>query len=154
MKVIIEIPKGDDSRRHIKYDKTGFVDLGKIKDVIPINKGKMPFDYGYIPGTYNEEEGDELDVIVLSDRALSVGQEITTHPIALIKRADRDDKIVAVDDSINSINEWQDISQKDRKLIKDFFGYNSRITVINDAKVAVKNIKNAMDDRRTSRQII
>ena len=53
MKVIIEIPKGDDRRRHLKWDKSGFVDLGPIIEKIPVNGGIMPVDYGYIPGTEN-----------------------------------------------------------------------------------------------------
>lgn len=142
MKVIIEIPKGDDRRRHFKYDKSGFIDLGPIKDVIPINDGIMPAHYGYIPGTLNEKEGDEIDVLVLSQEKFIVGQEIETEPIALIKRADGDDKVVAVDGTVN-YGSWKDLSLEERKNIENFFGYNSKIISIEDALCAEKFILNS-----------
>ena len=64
MKAIIEIPKGDNRRRHLKSDKSGFVDLGPITNVIPVNDGIMPILYGYIPDTLDKKEGDEIDVLI------------------------------------------------------------------------------------------
>lgn len=110
MKAIIEIPKGDDRRRHLKNDKSGFIDLGLIKDIIIVNDGIMPVHYGYIPETLNEKEGDEIDVLVLSDKSLEVGQEIEVDPIALIRREDEDDKVVAIDESRASVKTWNNIS--------------------------------------------
>ena len=60
----IEIPKGCDRRIHLSYDRVNFIDLGPIKDQIPINDGVMPVHYGYINNTLNKDEGDEVDVIV------------------------------------------------------------------------------------------
>jgi len=65
----IEIPKGSDRRIHMSYDKSGFVDLGPIKDQIPVNEGVTPVCYGYIDGTLNKKEGDEVDVIVFSNKS-------------------------------------------------------------------------------------
>ncbi len=121
MKAIIEIPKGDNRRRHIKYDKSGFIDLGPTKDVISVNDGIMPIHYGYIPETLNEKEGDEIDILILSNKALEVGQEIEVEPIALIRRDDEDDKIVAVDETMISIKKWSEIPEDERKLIESFF---------------------------------
>lgn len=132
MKAIIEIPKGDDRRRHLKYDKSGFVDLGPIKDVIPVNEGIMPVHYGYIPGTLNEKEGDEIDILVLSNDVLTVGQEVEVRPVALIKRADGDDKVVAVDESRPAIKSWADIPDEERSLIESFFSYHHKFLAIED----------------------
>jgi inorganic pyrophosphatase len=136
MKAIIEIPKGDNRRRHIKPDKSGFVDLGPIKNIIPINDGVMPIHYGYIPKTLNEQEGDEIDVLVLSDCELRAGQKIEVEPIALIKREDKDDKIVAVDQSKKALRKWSAIPKSERDLIEDFFSYHHKFLSIEDAKIA------------------
>jgi inorganic pyrophosphatase len=136
MKAIIEIPKGDDRRRHLKYDKTGFVDLGQIKDVIPVNEGIMPVDYGYVPGTMNEKEGDEIDILIISDKKFKVGQEIEVEPVALIKRSDGDDKIIAVDETKKSIKKWLDIPKETRNLIESFFCHRNKIIAIEDAEKA------------------
>lgn len=142
MKVIIEIPKGDDRRRHFKFDKTGFIDLGPTKDVIPVNDGIMPVHYGYIPGTLNEEEGDEIDVLVLSQKSTVVGQELEVELIALIRRADGDDKVVAVDATRKSIKSWSDIPENERKLIEEFFSYHHKFLSIDDARAASDYVKN------------
>jgi len=142
MKVIMEIPKGDDRRRHFKFDKTGFIDLGPTKDVIPVNDGIMPVHYGYIPGTLNEKEGDEIDVLVLSNNVTIVGQEIEVEPIALIKRADGDDKVVAVDATRKLIKSWDDIPDDERKLIEEFFSYHHKFLSIEGAKAASDYVKN------------
>ncbi len=141
MKVIIEIPKGDNRRRHIKPDKSEFIDLGPIKDVIPVNDGVMPVHYGYIPDTLNEKEGDEVDVLVLSQIESNVGQEVEVEPIALLRREDSDDKIVAVDKTRGLIKEWSDIPEDERKLIENFFSYHHKFTSIEDADAAKEYIK-------------
>ncbi|MFA5830462.1 MAG: inorganic diphosphatase [Candidatus Paceibacterota bacterium] len=142
MKAIIEIPKGDDRRRHMKYDKTGFIDLGPTKDVIPVNDGIMPVHYGYISDTFNEKEGDEIDILVFSKNTTEVGQEIEFKPIALIKRDDGDDKIVAVDETMGEIKEWNDIPKMERDLIESFFSYHHKFLSIENGEIAKQYIEN------------
>lgn len=142
MKAIIEIPKGDSRRRHIKPDKSGFIDLGPTKNVIPVNDGIMPVNYGYIPETLNENEGDEIDVLILSNEILKVGQEIEVKPIALLKREDGDDKIVAVDKTKQIIKNWDDVPKEEKKNIKDFFGYHHKFLSTEDAETARRYIEN------------
>jgi inorganic pyrophosphatase len=145
MKAVIEIPKGDDRRRHIKYDKSGFIDLGPIKNVIPVNNGIMPVHYGYLPETINEKERDEIDVIVFSKNAAGIGQEINIRPIALLRREDGDDKVVAVDATILGVKEWEDVPEGERKLVKEFFGYKSKLTGVDGKEEAEKYIKAGRD---------
>lgn len=142
MKAIIEMPKGDTRRRHIRKDGVGFVDLGPIKNIIPINDGSMPVHYGFIPETLNKNEGDEIDILVISDKVFTIGQEVDVRPIALIKREDKDDKIVAIDQSIPSIQEWSDISKKERKRIENFFGYHHAFVSIENAEAAIRYVEN------------
>lgn len=140
MKVIIEIPKGDTRRRHLKYDKSGFIDLGPISEVIPVNNGIMPIHYGYIPGTLNKTEGDEIDVLIFSRNDAIVGEEIEVYPIALIRRADGDDKIIAVDESTHDITTWEMIPEDERMKIQDFFSYHHPFRAIVGKEEAEKYI--------------
>lgn len=141
MIVIIEIPKGDDRRRHIKYDKSGFIDLGPIKETISVNNGIMPIHYGYIPETLNEIEGDEIDILVLSSKVCTVGEKIEVEPIALLRREDGDDKIVAVDETMRSIKSWNDIPHTERELIQSFFTYYHKFISFENATVAKEYIE-------------
>lgn len=141
MKAVIEIPKGDDRRRHIKHDKSGFIDLGPIKNVIPVNNGIMPIHYGYLPETINEKEGDEIDVIVFSRNAADIGQEIMARPIALLCREDGDDKVVAADASLPDVKKWENAPEAERRLIEEFFGYKSKLTKVGGKEEAEKYIE-------------
>lgn len=141
MKAIIEIPKGDDRRRHMRYDKSGFIDLGPTKDVIPINDGVMPIHYGYIPDTLNVGGGDEIDVLIFSEKEFVVGEEVEIKPIALINRADGDDKVVAIDSSIG-YKSWSDVPADERELIEKFFSYHHEFKSIENAGVATLYVEN------------
>ena len=64
--VIIETPKG--SRNKIKYDPSSR--QFKLSKVI---EGMMfPYDFGFVPST-KAEDGDPLDVLVLTDEPLFPG---------------------------------------------------------------------------------
>lgn len=140
MKAIIEIPLGDDRRRHMKYDKSGFIDLGPTKEVIPVNDGVMPVNYGYIKDTLNIGEGDEIDVLIFSKQILSVGQEIDILPFALIRRADGDDKVVSTDNTLD-IKSWEEVKQDERELIEKFFSYHHKFIAIENKEEAEKYIE-------------
>lgn len=141
MIAIIEIPKGDDRRRHIKYDKSGFIDLGPIRETIPVNNGIMPVHYGYIPETLNKIEGDEIDILVLSNKSYAVGEKIEVEPIALLRREDGDDKIVAVDEIMRSIKSWDDIPHTERELIQSFFTYYHKFISFENTDDAIKYVE-------------
>ena len=77
--VFIEMPKGEKRRLHLSYeDKSVMVDLGPIKNVIPVNDGTMPIAYGFIIGTLQTEESeknpneipDEIDILIYSKKGL------------------------------------------------------------------------------------
>lgn len=146
MKIIIEMSKGDSRRRHIKYDKSGFIDLGPIKEIIPVNDGKMPVNYGFFPETLNVSEGDEVDVLIISNNILEVGGEFDVRPIAIMRREDGDDKIVAADASVPEIEKWEDISEEERTLIKSFFSYHYKFIIIEGAVMAKEYLENARRD--------
>lgn len=129
----IEIPKGTDRRIHMSYDKSGFIDLGPIKDHITVNDGVMPVHYGYIDGTKNIEEGDEVDVIIFSKNNYKTGDKVEIEILGMLIREDGDNKVIARDNSeVDSI--FEDLAESERKLIIDYIGYKSPIVHI-DSKL-------------------
>ena len=140
-KAFIEIPKDDDRRRHKKYDSNELIDLGPIKDLIPVNDGKMPVSYGFIIGTKNldEEKPEELDVLVFSSKKLDVGEVLDVYPIALITREDGDHKIIAISTDLNM--KWNDVDEKEKSLIFEYFGYKSKIKSIESDQKAIDLIE-------------
>jgi len=138
----IEIPKGSDRRIHISYDKNGFVDLGPIKEHISVNEGVMPVDYGYIEGTLNKEEGDEVDVIIFSKRTYNTGDKVEIEILGSLVRKDGDHKIIARDDS-ESVSVFKDLSVIDRKLIMEYIGYKSPIISVDTKEQALEYVKNS-----------
>jgi inorganic pyrophosphatase len=139
-KAFIEIPKDDDRRRHKKYDSDELIDLGPIKDLIPVNDGKMPVSYGFIVGTKNldEERPEELDVLVFSNKTLEIAETLDIIPIGLITREDGDHKIIAISTDLNI--EWKDVDEKEKNLIIEYFGYKSKIKSIETGQKAIELI--------------
>lgn len=126
---MIEIPKGDDRRRHLnKYHKTTFVDLGPMKDHIKVNDGVAPEHYGYIPNTHNPSDEDEVDVILFADDAFTVGERVEAEAIALLSRADGDHKVIAV--IPGTYENWEHIPEERRELVLRFFSTKHPITSI------------------------
>ena len=121
----------------MKYDKSGFEDFGPIKEKIPVNDGVMPVSYGFIADTHTKEN-DEVDVLVFSHQEFKTGDEVEVEVIGIIKRADGDDKVLAVDNSRPEIKSWPDIAEAERQLITDFFSYQHPFLVI-EGRVEAEN---------------
>ena len=97
LQVVIDTPRG--SRNKYKWnEETRRFTLSKV-----MPEGMVfPFDFGYLPGT-KMEDGDPLDVLVLSDEPTFSGCEIECRPIGVLKATQaqegkkiRNDRIVAV----------------------------------------------------------
>ena len=91
--VFVEIPKDS----NIKYE------LDKETGVIFVDRFlytamQYPFNYGFVPGTL-AEDGDPLDIIVLSEHAVAPGTVIPSVVIGMLEMEDEegiDTKILAV----------------------------------------------------------
>ena len=112
----------------MSFDGSGFVDLGPIREQIPINNGIMPVAYGYLKDVINKKEKDNIDVLVFSNRDFSTGDEIEVIPFAVIKRSDEDHKVLAHDDTV-LLKGWSSVLLKERKLILDYFGFKGQVKV-------------------------
>ena len=91
---VVEIPKGT----RVKYE----VDPKRGDVVTPVRelhrRFKYPFNYGFIPGTL-EEDGDPMDVCIIGCDRLEPLTHVTCRVLGCFKTVDNgeeDDKIVAV----------------------------------------------------------
>lgn len=150
--VVIEIPTG--SNQKIEWDrKRACFMLDRIE---PMAFAK-PCNYGFIPQTL-DEDGDELDVLVITDKPLTTGIYVKARILGVMKFVDDgevDDKIIAVvDDDRNNgdciktledlpkrtieqlefhFNHYKDLKKPGTTEVKGFFGLDEAIKVIEDA---------------------
>jgi inorganic pyrophosphatase len=119
--VIIEIPKGSHNKYEIDKD-TGLIKLDRAN----FNSAAYPFDYGFAPQTL-WEDGDALDVIVLTTYPLNVGVLVSVRPVAIMEMTDTgesDNKIIAVpteDYRWDDVTDLKDINKHNLKEFQHFF---------------------------------
>lgn len=96
VRVVIDTPKG--SRNKYKYDSA--LGVFKLSRILPAGMS-FPHDFGSIPST-QAEDGDALDVLVLTEEPLFVGCLVNVHLIGVIyarqkegQRMIRNDRLVA-----------------------------------------------------------
>ena len=97
VKAMIEMPTGSLKKIEIKNGKP-VVDR---ELTIPV-----PVSYGFIPGTLSED-GDPLDIFVISNKYLDTGDLVNVRVIGIFKCTDQgleDDKVLAIleDEKIDS----------------------------------------------------
>ncbi|HWA51743.1 MAG TPA: inorganic diphosphatase [Patescibacteria group bacterium] len=121
--VIIEIPIGSGIK--YEYDK----DLQVIRaDRFLYTAFKYPFNYGFIPGTWSEDE-DPLDIIVVSSEAVTTGTLIECKVIGMLATEDeegKDAKLLAVpkgkvDPVYKSVEKIDDLPESLVNKIKHFY---------------------------------
>ncbi len=91
--VLIEIPMGSSVKYEYDAEK-GVV----MVDRFLYTSMHYPFNYGFIPGTL-EEDGDPLDVLVISREPVVPGSVLRVRPIGVLVTEDEegmDNKIIAV----------------------------------------------------------
>ncbi len=127
----------------MSYDNSGFVDLGPIKDQIPVNGGVMPVCYGYINDTINSEEKDNVDAIILSSEIYNTGDVVEVSVIGMLKRKDGDHKVIVVDNSVG-IENFTEIEAQEKDLILKYFGYKSEIISIATKEKALDYVQSCL----------
>ena len=122
--VVVEIPAG--SNHKIEWDrKLGVMRLDRVEPQI----FAKPTNYGFIPQTL-DEDGDELDVLLVTDRPLTTGIVVDAKIIGVMKFVDDgevDDKIIAVpSDDRNSGDAINSLADLPAQLIKQIEFHFSR----------------------------
>jgi len=120
---LIEIPMGGS----VKYELDKEYCIIKV-DRFLYTSMVYPFNYGFVPGTL-AEDGDPIDIIVLSREPVYPGSIIEVKPIGMLVMEDEagiDTKIIAVprqklDPLYNNINDISDVPKITKDKIKHFF---------------------------------
>ncbi len=123
--VVIEIPQGSP----IKYEmdkESGFMKVDRFAFTTMV----YPFNYGFIPNTH-AEDGDPVDVLVISTYPVQPGAYISVRPIGMLEMEDEegiDTKILAVptvkvDPFYSDIEDIDDLNETAKKKIQHFFNY-------------------------------
>ena len=141
---VIEISKG--SKKKYELDKeTGLI----ILDRILYTSTHYPTNYGFIPRTY-ADDGDPLDVLVLTSEPLDPLVLIRCYPIGVINMIDNgndDEKIIAIpftDPNYNSYKTIADLPKHVFDEMQHFFSVYKQLEGKNTAVNTVCGRENAI----------
>ncbi len=122
--VIIEVPVGGEP---IKYE------MDKASGALVVDRYlytpmRYPGNYGFVPHTLSED-GDPIDVLVASTRAIVPGAVINCRPIGVLVMKDeagQDEKVIAVPSTrltrrYENIMEFSDLPEITLEQIRHFF---------------------------------
>ena len=121
MNVIVEIPKGSKNKYEIDKE-TGLIALDRVLH----SAQDYPFDYGFVPQTL-WDDGDALDVVLLTTYPLLPGILVRARPIAILPMIDggeSDAKVLAVpcdDPRFKEVQDLEDVNKHTLKEIAHFF---------------------------------
>ncbi|MFA7216495.1 MAG: inorganic diphosphatase [Candidatus Paceibacterota bacterium] len=139
MNVIVEIRKGS----HNKYEidkQTGLIALDRVYHTTQ----DTPFDYGFVPQTL-WEDGDPLDVIILTTYPLDIGILVKVRPVGLMDMIDSgegDAKIIAVPVSDPRWNDTKDLSDINKHILKEMEHYFTTYKMLQGKEVIIKGFEN------------
>ena len=124
--VIIEIPMNADPIKYEVDKTTGAVFVDRFMSTAM----HYPCNYGYIPGTLSDD-GDPVDVLVLSPFPLITGVVVRCRPLGMLKMEDEaggDSKVLAVPiDKLSSVYRAmetpRDLPEITTRQIEHFFAH-------------------------------
>jgi inorganic pyrophosphatase len=127
MNVIIENPRG--SKNKYEVDKElGIIALDRVLHTAQ----DYPVEYGYVPQTH-WDDGDALDVILLSTYPFTPGVLVKARPVGVLKMTDggdNDDKVLGVpvgDPRFAQVKDVADVNPHTLKEIEHFFAVYKQI---------------------------
>jgi inorganic pyrophosphatase len=151
---VIEIPQGSTLKVEYNRDK-GTFELDRVEPAI----FAKPTNYGFIPGTI-DEDGDELDTLIVCSERLSLGLAVEARIIGILNFEDdgeKDHKVICVPaddrdngDHIQSLNDLPE--QWKRKVEYHFNTYKdlkkpgtTKVLGYGDADEAIKVINECIE---------
>ena len=138
IEVTIEIPK----HSNVKYEYDRQTKSIKV-DRILFGSEVYPQNYGFLPEAL-DWDGDELDILVLSDQSFMPGVKVPARIIGameMIDSGETDTKLIGVidcDPRYSNINSINDINEHLLKEISNFF---QNYKILQNKKVIVKGFK-------------
>lgn len=152
--VVIEITQGSS----IKYEmdkESGFI----FVDRFSFSAFAFPFNYGFVPHTMSED-GDPVDVVLLSSYPLAPGVVIPARPVGMLEMEDEagvDAKIIAVgtqkvDPFYAHVTDISDIEEAVKNRIKHMYEHYKdlepgkwvKVRDFKDKAAAIAEIKKGM----------
>lgn len=121
--VFVEIPKDGNIKYELDKD-SGFI----FVDRFLYTAMSYPFNYGFVPNTLSED-GDPLDILVLSDQKVMPGVVIPAQVIGVLEMEDEeglDAKVLAVptkkiDPLFGEFQDITDVPEAIKNKVKHFF---------------------------------
>jgi inorganic pyrophosphatase len=119
--VIIEIPSHSDPVKYEVDKDTGALFVDRFMNTAMF----YPTNYGYIPHTLSDD-GDPVDVLVMSPYALISGSVVACRPVGMLKMTDEsgeDAKVIAVphDKMYDDVKDIEDVSPRLLDQLAHFF---------------------------------
>jgi inorganic pyrophosphatase len=163
LNIIIETPRG--SRIKMKYDE----EIRAFRAEKPLPVGMIfPFAFGFLPSTKGED-GDPLDVLVLTEAELPLGTVVLGKLIAVMEceqteegESQRNDRLIAipVDGKKHLVMQPQvNFDENLRQALADFFlKYNElqekefRVIGFHGPQTATEIVKNGMAAARNTKR--
>lgn len=149
LNVVIEIPTG--SNHKIEWDREHACFM--LDRVEPMAFAK-PCNYGFIPQTI-DEDGDELDVLMITDQPLTTGIWMKARILGVMKFVDGgevDDKIICVpEDDRNNGDKYQTLEDLPAQTLKQIeFHFNHYKDLKKPGTTEVK----AFEDVESAKKVI
>lgn len=124
LNAIIETPKG--SRNKYTYDEQA--DLFKLKKALPAGL-MFPFDFGFIPFTL-AEDGDPMDILVLTDAPTFAGCLVECKVLGIIKVEQvkkgeqvRNDRVIGVQLDSRTYGTAENIEDLEKGLVEEIINF-------------------------------
>lgn len=119
--VIIEIPSHSDPVKYEVDKETGALFVDRFMNTAMF----YPCNYGYVPHTLSDD-GDPVDVLVVSPYALISGSVVQCRPVGMLKMTDEsgeDAKVIAVphDKMYDDVKNIEDVSPRLLDQLAHFF---------------------------------
>jgi inorganic pyrophosphatase len=119
--VIIEIPSHSDPVKYEVDKETGALFVDRFMNTAMF----YPCNYGYVPHTLSDD-GDPVDVLVVSPYALISGSVVECRPVGMLKMTDEsgeDAKVIAVphDPMYDHVKDVTDLSERLLAQLAHFF---------------------------------
>jgi len=119
--VIIEIPSHSDPVKYEVDKETGALFVDRFMNTAMF----YPCNYGYVPHTLSDD-GDPVDVLVISPYALISGSVVQCRPVGMLKMTDEsgeDAKVIAVphDKMYDDVKNIEDVSPRLLDQLAHFF---------------------------------
>lgn len=140
--VIIEIPKGSKNKYEIDK-KTGVIALDRVAHTAQ----DFPYDYGFVPKTL-WDDGDALDVVVLTTYPLFPGVLVRVRPVAImhmIDSGDADHKLIAVPCDDPRWDDVEDLKDLNKHTLLEIEHFYSTYKQLQKKEVVIKDFKGKKD---------